>query len=113
MLIFTDNMIVLKITNKMNKYLLPILGLLFTFSLSFSSCTSSSEKSKENIEQDGKEYTSAYVCPMHCEGSGDDKPGKCPVCNMDYVINEKVKKDQDHNHDGHDHDGHNHDGHNH
>ncbi|SHL64697.1 heavy metal-binding domain-containing protein [Hymenobacter psychrotolerans] len=24
----------------------------------------------------------AYVCPMNCEGSASDKPGKCPVCEM-------------------------------
>ena len=58
-----------------------------------------------NTEQQGKEYTSAYICPMHCEGSGSDAAGECPVCGMDYVANEK------HNSDGHDHG--NHDGHNH
>jgi len=41
----------------------------------------------------GKEYTSAYICPMHCEGSGSDKPGNCPACEMDYVKNEKAKKE--------------------
>ena len=35
----------------------------------------------------GKEYTSAYVCPMHCKGSGSEAEGKCPVCEMDYVKN--------------------------
>ncbi len=35
----------------------------------------------------GKEYTSAYVCPMHCEGSGSDSAGTCPVCGMDYIEN--------------------------
>ena len=34
---------------------------------------------------EGKEYTSAYICPMHCEGSGSEEPGKCPVCGMAYV----------------------------
>jgi hypothetical protein len=24
----------------------------------------------------------AYSCPMKCEGSASDKPGKCPVCGM-------------------------------
>lgn len=32
-----------------------------------------------------KEYTSAYICPMHCEGSGSDQAGTCPACGMDYV----------------------------
>ena len=35
----------------------------------------------------GKEYTSKYICPMHCEGSGSESPGTCPVCGMDYVKN--------------------------
>lgn len=30
-------------------------------------------------------HTAAYVCPMGCEGSESDKPGKCPVCEMDLV----------------------------
>ena len=36
-------------------------------------------------DKSGKEYTSAYVCPMHCKGSGSDTTGVCPVCGMDYV----------------------------
>jgi hypothetical protein len=39
----------------------------------------------EEIDMAAPEYASAYVCPMHCEGSGSDQPGKCPVCGMDYV----------------------------
>ena len=34
---------------------------------------------------EGTEYNSAYVCPMHCEGSGSDAEGTCPVCSMAYV----------------------------
>ncbi|HFA49215.1 MAG TPA: hypothetical protein ENJ95_09375 [Bacteroidetes bacterium] len=59
--------------------------------LTVSSCGNSGS----NADKQGKEYTSEYVCPMHCEGSGSDKPGKCPVCGMDY------KKNKDHK--GHDH----------
>ena len=44
-----------------------------------------------------KELDSAYVCPMHCEGSGSDKEGECPTCGMAYVKNE------DHNANGHTH----------
>ena len=29
----------------------------------------------EHSEKQGKEYTAAYVCPMHCEGSGSDQEG--------------------------------------
>jgi hypothetical protein len=41
----------------------------------------------------GPEFTAAYICPMYCEGSGSDKPGKCPVCGMDYRENKDLKKD--------------------
>lgn len=43
------------------------------------------------------EYTSAFVCPMHCKGSGSDEAGTCPVCKMDYVAQ------ADHVKDGHTH----------
>ncbi len=69
---------------------------LSAISVAVSSCGSNSN----NKEQQGKEYTSAYICPMHCEGSGSDKEGKCPVCGMDYV------KKEDHESDGHQHDTH-------
>ena len=46
---------------------------------------------------EGKEYTSAYVCPMHCEGSGSDEEGSCPKCGMTYV------KNADHTANGHMH----------
>ncbi len=64
--------------------------------------------------EQGKEYTSAYICPMHCEGSGSDKAGKCPVCKMDYVANENFKGEKPKEatgHEGHDHGSH--EGHNH
>jgi hypothetical protein len=31
--------------------------------------------------------TNMYVCPMNCEGSASDQPGKCVVCGMDLVEN--------------------------
>lgn len=51
----------------------------------------------EQSEKKWKEYTSTYVCPMHCEGSGSDVAGECPKCGMDYVIN------KDHKANGHKH----------
>lgn len=35
--------------------------------------------------------TAAYICPMGCEGSASDKPGKCPVCEMDLEPNPAAK----------------------
>ncbi|MCB0517344.1 MAG: hypothetical protein H6577_26540 [Lewinellaceae bacterium] len=63
------------------------------------------QHSESSEAKQGKEYTSAYVCPMHCEGSGSDEPGKCPKCGMEY------KKNENHQPDGHDQSGH--EGHNH
>ena len=57
------------------------------------SCGSGQQKSTEQQEVDksGPEYTSAYICPMHCEGSGSDEAGSCPVCGMDYVKNKNAE----------------------
>lgn len=33
----------------------------------------------------------AYICPMECEGSASNEPGKCPVCAMDLVKNPNYK----------------------
>ena len=49
-----------------------------------------------------KEYASAYVCPIHCEGSGSDTEGECPKCGMAYVKNENYKADAHGNHDNSD-----------
>lgn len=70
--------------------------LLVAASLSFllCQCNSSQESGKEankkmeQPDQSGPEYTSRYICPMHCEGSGSHEPGLCPVCEMDYELNE-------------------------
>lgn len=53
-------------------------------------------------DKSGPEYTSAYICPMHCPGSGSDKPGKCPKCGMDYVKNEDFPSAEE-GHEGHNH----------
>lgn len=50
-----------------------------------------------DTHQGGEAYTSAYVCPMHCEGSGSSEPGNCPACGMDYVAR------AEHIQDGHGH----------
>ncbi|MEE9437747.1 MAG: heavy metal-binding domain-containing protein [Saprospiraceae bacterium] len=83
-----------------------LIAIFFTATVAITSCGNKGKAKTEQAKQ-GKEYTSAYICPMHCEGSGSDKMGNCPVCGMDY------KKNDDHKSDNHDHDGHNHEGHNH
>lgn len=88
-------------------------SLFFALSLSIMSCGHSHNNGhshdQDGVEKTSKEYTSEYICPMYCKGSGSDKEGKCPVCGMDYIKNKK-KDQHDHDHDGHDHSDHDHDG---
>ncbi|WNW02501.1 heavy metal-binding domain-containing protein [Tenacibaculum sp. HL-MS23] len=57
------------------------------------SCKDAKKETKTNeteeVAKKGKEHTSAYVCPMHCEGSGSEMEGECPKCGMDYVKKEE------------------------
>jgi len=41
----------------------------------------------KSVDTKGKEYTSDFVCPHHCKGSGSDKAGKCSECDMDLMEN--------------------------
>ena len=84
---------------KLNYVIIAFLSLGFALS----SCNNSSNKTEVQSEEStelGKEFTSEYVCPMHCEGSGSDEAGNCPVCNMEYQKNENFNAE--------DHEGHNH-----
>ena len=83
------------------QYLLAFAAI-FSFAVMNTSCNkdkccshdahASCSHSKDNKEESkGKEYTSAYICPMYCEGSGNTEAGECPVCHMDYVPNKNYK----------------------
>jgi Heavy metal binding domain len=88
----------------MKKHLFSILTII---SLGLAACgsdhqpgtTAPSESTSGEAKAHGasKEFTSAYICPMHCEGSGSEQAGKCPVCEMDYVLQAEHVKDG-HNH---------------
>ena len=75
--------------------------------------TTAEPAATDDADMSGPEYTSAYACPMHCEGSGAAEPGTCPVCGMEYVASADLNKSgedahgHEHGHD-HDHDGHDH-----
>lgn len=81
------------------KIVKTILGIMvLSLMLTTSSCKEDKKDTTSKTEQaEKKEYASAYVCPMHCEGSGSDKEGECPKCGMAYVKNEE------HNANGHEH----------
>lgn len=53
--------------------------------------TPSSPPPMEKTDMSGPEYTSRYICPMFCKGSGSDTVGVCPVCGMDYELNPDFK----------------------
>ena len=83
------------------------------FSLTITNCSNQSKSDNQNqetVSEQGPEYTSAYICPMHCEGSGSDKPGNCPACGMVYEKNmDHEMHSGDHENDNHeDHSGHSH-----
>lgn len=79
------------------KYIKIVLLLLSISVVGVAVSSCGNKAAKADTEKQGKEYTSAYICPMHCEGSGSAEPGTCPVCGMDYEKNEK------HSEDGHSH----------
>lgn len=78
--------------------------LVFSLSLAFTACGDSAAAATEAATETAveptmeatpamphgksKEFTAAYVCPMHCKGSGSDAAGDCPTCGMAYVMNE-------------------------
>ncbi|MFT5724415.1 MAG: rubrerythrin [Bacteroidia bacterium] len=76
---------------------LRLIFLIAGMALLFAACGESKHAKKartdhEHLNQGGNShtgpaYTSKYICPMHCEGSGSDTTGNCPVCKMDYVTN--------------------------
>ncbi len=53
--------------------------------------TNNTENQSETVEDD-KDYTSKYVCAMHCEGSGNHEAGNCPVCKMELIENLDYKE---------------------
>lgn len=55
----------------------------------------------DSTATDGALAGSAYICPMKCEGSASDGPGKCPVCKMDLVTVEELQNviPESHQHD--------------
>jgi hypothetical protein len=78
----------MKNTSRLLAVLLVVSAMLFAAP----GCTKHS-KSDQAIEKtkdkSGPEYTSAYVCPMHCAGSGSDEPGECSICGMKYRANKE------------------------
>lgn len=79
------------------KKLILILTSLLTITLFTTSCSSNKGGDQhQTVDENGPEYTSAYICPMHCPGSGSSEPGTCPTCGMEYQKNENASEDSGH-----------------
>ncbi len=82
----------------MNNFKSILVGMVVIVSVLMVSCKDNKAETKtETTAKQGTEYTSAYVCPMHCKDSGSDKEGTCDTCGMTLVKNE------DHKMNGHKH----------
>ena len=53
-----------------------------TVTLAFTGCGRSDHATAEKSGHDQGVAAAKYICPMKCEGSASDKPGKCPKCGM-------------------------------
>ncbi|MEQ9375290.1 MAG: heavy metal-binding domain-containing protein [Imperialibacter sp.] len=78
-----------------------VLTSLFAAALALSACNSNPKTTEEAATHDDAHQhetaasdttvvAASYICPMKCEGSASDKPGKCPVCKMDLVAVEET-----------------------
>lgn len=74
-----------------------LIAIVVIASVTMVSCKDTKAETKTETVKQGTEYTSAYVCPMHCKDSGSDKEGTCGTCGMTLVKNE------DHKANGHKH----------
>jgi len=73
------------------KYLFLIIGLLAS-GLALPGCSDTGKAAQTETTTESAAATDstqllAYVCPMRCEGSGSNQPGKCKVCDMDLIKN--------------------------
>ncbi len=60
---------------------IKIVLLSFVAAFAFASCNT---QQKTETKSDNTQTAAVYQCPMDCEkGKTYDKPGKCPVCEMD------------------------------
>jgi hypothetical protein len=82
------------------KHLFLILGLLVS-GLTLPGCSNNGKSTEAKttttesaIAPDSTQQL-AYVCPMRCEGSGSNVPGKCKVCDMDLIKNPDHKAAHD------------------
>ncbi|MDQ3140929.1 MAG: hypothetical protein M3Q56_01640 [Bacteroidota bacterium] len=87
----------MKQQNVLSNGILIVLVLVASNFLFTTACKHSQKENEksviEKVDNTGPEYTSAFICPMHCKGSGSHEMGVCPVCGMDYEKNDRVQVD--------------------
>ena len=66
----------------MKRCILGFSAAVLFFSLTFTSCSGDSKKAESAPTEQVKEQ---YQCPMKCTEELFNKPGKCPVCEMDLI----------------------------
>ncbi len=89
----------MNLITKLSMFLLLIAALtLASCGGNTASSTDTGTDTMEEANKQGPEYTSAYICPMHCKGSGSAEAGTCPVCKMEYVANTDQDEHKGHNH---------------
>lgn len=72
-------------------------ALLLTAVMFFASCGSGNSESKNDNTATEQTASAKYQCPMKCEGDKTyDKPGQCPVCNMDLKKLEDTHEHKEH-----------------
>ena len=80
-----------------------VFAVLFGSFIALVGCNNSNKKATEEghdahqheaVASDSASVATSYICPMKCEGSASDKPGKCPVCKMDLVAVEDEASQQ-------------------
>ncbi|WP_324674272.1 heavy metal-binding domain-containing protein [Hymenobacter sp. GOD-10R] len=74
---------------------LAFVGLMIAMATGLVSCDSkpaaTTDQATTPAAQAPVSQVAAYRCPMGCEGSASNKPGKCPVCEMELERNPDYK----------------------
>lgn len=72
-------------------------ALLLTAILFIASCGGENSSNKDEKAGTEQMANAKYQCPMKCEGEKTyDKPGQCPVCNMDLKKLEDTHEHEEH-----------------
>lgn len=78
-----------------------IITLSFSFlaAIFIMACTSKTSENKKDNPSTEQSDIATYQCSMKCEGDKTyDKPGQCPVCNMDLGRIEEKGEVEEHDH---------------